>query len=75
MASMFPILDFVKYQKTGDKTSGKNLLDFAKKGLGLAGLDTAKGMGFTHTNPAKTSFEDEEAKNLGSPDSAIKETK
>jgi hypothetical protein len=33
MASMFPILDFVKYQKTGDKTSGKNLLDFAKKGL------------------------------------------
>jgi hypothetical protein len=73
MASMFPILDFVKYQKTGDKTLGKNLLDFAKKGL--AGLDTAKGMGFTHTNPAKTSFEDEEAKNLGSPDSAIKETK
>jgi len=73
MASMFPILDFVKYQKTGDKTSGKNLLNFAKKGL--AGLDTAKGMGFTHTNPAKTSFDDEEQMISRKPKSVIKETK
>ena len=42
---------------------------------GLAGLDTAKGMGFTHTNPAKTSFDDEEQMISRKPKSVIKETK
>ena len=62
--------DFIKSRNPSDMI--KSMAGYKDK---LAGITGAKGMGFTHTNPAKTSFEDEEAKNLGSPDSAIKETK
>ena len=41
----------------------------------LAGIGEAVKQGFTHTNPAKTSFENEAAEDLGKADSAIKETK
>jgi hypothetical protein len=50
---MFPILDFIKYQKPGVKLM-KKFIRVAKERL--AGIGEAKGMGFTHTNPAMTDF-------------------
>ena len=41
----------------------------------LAGVDQAKSMGFTHTNPAKTTFDEEEQIISKKPKSVIKETK
>jgi hypothetical protein len=41
----------------------------------LAGIGEAVKQGFTHTNPAMTDFPSDTAEDLGSPDSAIKETK
>jgi hypothetical protein len=41
----------------------------------LAGIGEAVKQGFTHTNPAMTNFPSDTAEDLGSPDSAIKETK
>ena len=41
----------------------------------LAGVDQAKSMGFTHTNPAKTTFEEDENPIGRKPKSAVKETK
>jgi len=41
----------------------------------LAGIDTAKSEGFTHTNPAKTYFDDDDQMISRKPKSAVKETK
>jgi len=65
-----------KLRELLQKPEVKNMFKIVKEdNERLAGITGAKGMGFTHTNPAKTSFEDEEAKSLGKADSAIKETK
>jgi hypothetical protein len=59
-----------------------NPFDFIKSGYEiiwlkdkLAGIGEAVKQGFTHTNPAMTNFPSDTAEDLGSPDSAIKETK
>jgi hypothetical protein len=65
-----------KLRELLQKPEVKNMFKIVKEdNERLAGITGAKGMGFTHTNPAATNFPNEAAEDLGTPDSAIKETK
>ena len=65
-----------KLRELLQKPEVKNMFKIVKEdNERLAGITGAKGMGFTHTNQAMTDFPSDTAEDLGSPDSAIKETK
>ena len=65
-----------KLRELLQKPEVKNMFKIVKEdNERLAGITGAKGMGFTHTNPAKTSFDDEEQMISRKPKSVIKETK
>jgi hypothetical protein len=62
--------DIIKSRNPSDMI--KSMAGYKDK---LAGIGEAVKQGFTHTNPAMTNFPSDTAEDLGSPDSAIKETK